>query len=196
MDLLDEAPLLRHPHYPLVAAYIARHGPADDSPTLCFDDGYATIARHVETLPDLRTIVDIGCAWGVQQLFFEPYRYLGIDREQACGFGTDRRLRAIPFFRGPARATCLVASFPDAWRPEWNRPDSVFVASMSVGYRSPLPPPDVWLGCLGRMRGGYVRAHEEIQAAIRPLYGTATPLWEADDPDMAALVYYESPTGP
>jgi len=89
---------------------------------LGFGNHYAVALKYIkEDLPDVKTIVDIGCAWGLQSYMFKDYDYIGLDayavREEKdfCKFYNHHR-----FVKGLFPFVCPTGD--------------AFISSMSIGY--------------------------------------------------------------
>ena len=83
---------------------------------------YAIALKHIkENLPDVKTVVDIGCAWGLQSYMFKDYDYVGIDLH--IDSTTRDFCRCYPHHR------FILGTFPFV---SWS--GDVFISSMSLGY--------------------------------------------------------------
>jgi hypothetical protein len=188
----ERFPLLEHPQAARVRAYQERWEPLDDSPTLCFDATYATIRDHLDTLSGIHTVVDIGCAFATQQLFFDRWTYVGLSASPPLGWVPDKPSRPIPFFRAPGqRVTTHVATFPTGWDPAW-MPDpasTVIISSMALGY-GPLPrDPDALITPLRGCAGVYFRGPLHLLARFQAAWPQVTVLTPSVIPTISPLVF-------
>lgn len=161
------------PHLPMLTgndetnAYWEAHSPADDG-MLCFGGNYAAIGEHLRSRPDIKSVTDIGCAWGVQQMYLEHVHYIGVDAQPATGFGkgTERwnTWREIPWFRQDHPGVeHHVATFPAGLTGPMI--GDAFISNMAIGYGPSAPLDDVLAG-FARFRHGYFRGKRDLREAI------------------------------
>lgn len=111
--------------------------------SLCFDEDYMAICLDLQKRKGIRTIVDIGCAFGFQNYFFKEYEYIGINSTPVWGeknpdpnaipAGDRWKDYKIPFFReGEENVRYYVAHFPTTFTSEMV--GDCFISNMSVGY--------------------------------------------------------------
>ena len=147
-----------------------QHHPADDSWYLCFDDDYHHIRQHMDQhhLP-IHKITDIGCAWGVQNLFFQDKEYIGINITPALGSfeGNDF---SIPFFReNEKNVTYHVTTFP--YNITSAMIGDTFISNMSVGYAKLEKDSEQDIQkAFSHFSYGYVRAPEHILSLILAVF--------------------------
>lgn len=134
---------------------------------LCFEDDYAAIARDLLRRSGIRSITDIGCAFGIQSVFFSGHRYVGIDVYRPYGLNVshfERPYVPIPFFDQDVHRY-FVAHFPDGLSEEMM--SDCFVANMSVGYEASkhVNAERIVEGFL-RFPCGYINLPEELQKKV------------------------------
>ncbi|WCK57263.1 hypothetical protein PP175_29165 (plasmid) [Aneurinibacillus sp. Ricciae_BoGa-3] len=127
-----------------------------------FGNNYALTLKHMkEHLPDVRTVVDIGCCWGVFSYMFKDYQYIGVEEDrEICE--KDLFIRYYPHHQ------YVAGGFPYA-----NPGGDVFIASMSLGYGGTLyhqkDNPEVinlFLDEISRYKYGYIKADKWVEDLI------------------------------
>jgi hypothetical protein len=190
----------RHPILDLPGAnekitrYWKTYSPASDG-MLCFDDDYEMCLKHIKMLPNIRTITDIGCAWGVQSLFFEDYMYIGVDSEHAPGIDDAANgFTKIPFFEEKAESRkYFVATFPRGLTDEMI--GDCFISNMSIGYGYLGGATDEEIkAAYARFPCGFIRSQKEIvdlvfeafpyRKAISKINGMFNTLWFVSKTEM------------
>ena len=118
--------------YPMVKdrLYMYENIPRWNSPIpfakrfLFFEHYYLLIAKHIKENKlnkKYKQIIDIGCEFGFQQVIFDDFKYIGIDKTT----------RLLFFDAGDNDATFLRETFPDI---SVSLKDSIVISTMSLGY--------------------------------------------------------------
>lgn len=159
-----------------INSYVNAYSPASVGMP-CFDCDYEVIAKHIKTLPMIQTITDIGCAWGIQSLFFEDYVYIGLDARKAEGIDAENReFYFIPFFEeGQPNRKYYVGTFPKDLTDEMI--GDCFISNMSVGYGSLGGATDEDIAeAFMRFDCGYIRGDEKVSKIVREAFPYHKPL--------------------
>jgi len=122
-----------------------------------FGNHYAIALKHIkDNLPDVKTIIDIGCAWGTQSYMFKDYNYIGLE---GC---PDK------FFKIHPQHTFVIGWFPFVCPI-----GEVFISSMSLGYdfnifnkRSPKEVGRKMIEQFKRFKYGFTKTEDWVEELI------------------------------
>lgn len=148
------------------------HPLSEDKKDLSFDFDYAVIREHMDTCgEEVKSVTDIGCAWGVQNLFFQDLLYIGIDMTKPGGEDPfSQEYLDIPFFReGEEKVQYYVTKFPHGLLEMMV--GDVFISNMAVGYSSLSEAEYEWMhSALSQFQAGYIRTNDEVLEVVKEVF--------------------------
>jgi hypothetical protein len=175
-----------------ILTYWTKYNPLSGTRFFDFYEDFKTIAEHLKHLPSVSSVTEIGCSNGIQSLFFQDYKYIGIDITSPYGLGSGDSLdlQSIPFFKqGEDNTNYYVAQFPGELSSEMV--GDVFVSNMSVGYGALRGIDDRKLQeAFNRFRCGYGRVPNRILNLLQKIFPVCVPLSESELRNSPALYFF------